>query len=77
MEGLNQFNGANLTLNSDVGQDTFGKVTQHNKHNSQEVSPFPAGDHKATRNRHDITTHQHKALLTKPIQKVAPPWNGQ
>ena len=41
-------------LNSDVDQDTFEEVT---KHNSQEVSPFPAGDHKATRNRHESTTH--------------------
>ena len=49
MEGLNQFYGANLTLNSDVDQDTFGKVTKHNTHDSQEVSPFPAGDHKATK----------------------------
>ena len=53
--------GANLALNSDVDQDTFGTVEKHNKHDSQEVSPFPAGDHKATRNRHDRTTHQHEA----------------
>ena len=46
LEGLNQFHGANLTLNSDMDQDTFGKVTKHNTHDSQEVSPFPAGDHK-------------------------------
>ena len=57
LEGLNQFHGANLTLNSDEDQDTFGKVTKHSKHDSQVVSPFPAGDHKATRNRYDITTH--------------------
>ena len=44
--GLNQFHGANLIFNSDVDQNTFGKVTKHNKHDSQEVSPFPAGDHK-------------------------------
>ena len=61
LEGLNQFHCANLPLNSDMGQDTFGKVTKHNKHDSQEVSPFPAGDHKATRNRHDSKTHQHEA----------------
>ena len=47
----------NLALNSDVDQDTFGTVEKHNIHDSQEVSPFPAGDHKATRNRHDSTTH--------------------
>ena len=27
LEGLNEFHGANLTLDSDVDQDTFGKVT--------------------------------------------------
>ena len=56
LESLNQFHGANLALSSDVDQDTFGKVTKHKKHkihDSQEVSPFPAGDHKALRNRHD------------------------
>ena len=57
LKGLNHFHGANLTLDSYVDQDTFGKVTKHNTHNSQEVRPFPAGDHKATKNRHDITTH--------------------
>ena len=35
LEGLNQFHGANLTLNSDVDQDIFGKVTKHNKRDSQ------------------------------------------
>ena len=37
---LNQFDGANLAFNSDVDQDTFEKVTKHNKNDSQEVSPF-------------------------------------
>ena len=55
--GLSQFHVANLALNTDVDQDTFGKVTKHNKHDSREVSPFPAGDLKATQNRHDSTTH--------------------
>ena len=60
LEGLNQFHGANLALNSDENQDTFGKVTKHKKTQhtrQQEVSPFPAGDHKAARNRHDSTTY--------------------
>ena len=55
------FYGANLTLDSFVDQDTFGNATKHNTHDSQEVSPFPAGDHKATKNRHNIwNTHQHE-----------------
>ena len=57
LEGLNQFHDSNLINDSDVDQDTFGKETKHNKHHSKEVSPFPAGDHKATKNRHGITTH--------------------
>ena len=57
LEGLNQFHGANLTLDSDVDQDTFGKVPKHNTHESQEVSPFLAGKLKA---RHS-NTHQHEA----------------
>ena len=43
LEGLNQFHGANLSINSDADQDTFWKVTKHNKHNNQEVSTFPKG----------------------------------
>ena len=59
---LNQFYGAHLAPNSDVDQDTFWKVTKHNKHYSQEVSPFPAGDQKAAKNRHHSKTHtKHEA----------------
>ena len=86
LEGFIQFHGANLAINSDVYQDTLGKVTKHNitiakrsalvhqvttglqgtdttgQHTqdhtnliqeSQEVSPFPAGDHKATISRQE------------------------
>ena len=39
----------------------------------QEVSPFPAGDHKAAMNRQEsMTNTKHKGST-----KVAPPWNGQ
>ena len=54
LEGLNQFYGANLAFNFNVNQDVFGKVIKHNTHDNQGASPFPAGDHKATRNRQDI-----------------------
>ena len=63
MEDLNQFHGGYLALNSNVDQDTFGKVTKHNKHDSQEVSTFPAGDQKATRNGHDITCTTHTTQI--------------
>ena len=33
------------------------KHTEDTTNESQEVSPFPAGDHKATRNRPDSTIH--------------------
>ena len=33
------------------------KLTEDTTNESQEVSPFPAGDHKATRNRHLSKTH--------------------
>ena len=69
LEGLNQFHGANLALNSDVDQDKFGKVTKQNKHDRQEVSSFPAGHHKATRNRHDSTTHTNRTHSEKSIHK--------
>ena len=45
---LYQFHGANLALSSNVDYDTFGKMTKHNKHDSQEVCPFLAGDNEAT-----------------------------
>ena len=38
LEGLNQFHGANLILDSDVDKGTFGKSTKHNTHDSQEAN---------------------------------------
>ena len=41
----------------------MGKGQKHKKHNTQkspEVSPFPAGDHTAARNRHD----RHETQMT-------------
>ena len=61
----------------------IGKWRKHKKHNtqeSQEVSPFPAGDHKATRNRQYSITKiikNHKYIKTIHNFKEAPPWNGQ
>ena len=45
---------------------------------SQEASPFPAGDHKAVMNRQDSIIKRnviHK--LQNGSTKEAPPWNGQ
>ena len=64
---LKQLHGANLTLDSDEDQDTFGKVTKHNTHDSEEVSFFPTDGYKE-QTRH-YNAHQHEALLTKTIHK--------
>ena len=56
-------------------QDTNGKVTNSQldtTNESQEVSPFPAGDHKAHINRRKYKTEKHKRST-----KEVPPSNGQ
>ena len=62
-------------------QDTNGKVInlQLDKRNeSQEVSPFPAGEHKAHINRHVQRHCKHKTEQKhKRSTKEVPPWNGQ
>ena len=62
-------------------QDTNGKVTNSQldtTNESQEVSPFPAGDHKANINRcmykGIANTRQKKH---KRSTKEVPPWNGR
>ena len=51
----------------------YGKVTKNtNKHHtqeSQEVSPFPASDHKAARNTQDSKTKINKNTNNKSIHK--------
>ena len=61
-------------------QDTNGKVTNSQldtTNESQEVSPFPAGDHKAHINRHVQRYSKHKTEKTLKIHKEVPPWKGQ
>ena len=62
-------------------QDTNGKVTNSQldtTDESQEVSPFPAGDHKAHINRHAQRHSKHKTEQKhKRSTKEVPPWNGQ
>ena len=48
-------------------QDTFEKVTNAQldiTNECQEVSPFPAGDHKASINRHTRQHNKHKTEIT-------------
>ena len=61
-------------------QDTNGKVTnsQNTTNESQEVSPFPAGDHKAQIERRAQRHSKHKTEQKhKRSTKEVPPWNGQ
>ena len=62
-------------------QDTNGKVTNSQldaTNESQEVSPFAAGDHKAHLNRRAQRHSKHKTEKNiKYPQKEVPPWNGQ
>ena len=64
-----------------LAQDTNGKVTNSQSdttNESQEVSPFPAGDHKAHINRRAQRHSKHKIEQTHKIStKEVPPWNGQ
>ena len=62
-------------------QDTNGKVTNSQldtTNESQEVSPFPVGDHKAHINRRAPRLSKHKTEQKhKRSSKEVPPWNGQ
>ena len=65
----------------DLTQNTNGKVTNSQldtTNESQEVSPFPAGDHKAHINRRYQRHSKHKTEQKhKRSTKEVPPWNGQ
>ena len=53
-------------------QDTNGKMTNsqlYTTNESQEVSPFPAGDHKAHINRRALRHSKHKTEKTLKIHK--------
>ena len=62
-------------------QDTNGKVTKSQldtTNESQEVSPFPAVDHKAQINRRAQRHSKHKTEQKhKRSTKEVPPWNRQ
>ena len=54
------------------------KLTVDTTNESQEVSLFPAGDHKAHLNRRAQRHSKHKTELKhKRSTKEVPPWNGQ
>ena len=62
-------------------QDTNGKVINSQldtTNESQEASPFPAGDHKAHINRRAQRHSKHKTEQKhERSTKEVPPWNGQ
>ena len=54
------------------------KLTVDTTNESQEVSPFPAGDHKAHINRRAQRHSKHKTEQKhKRSTKEVPPWKGQ
>ena len=54
------------------------KLTEDTTNESQEVSPFPAGDQKAHINRRAQNIAKHKTEQKhKRSTKEVPPWNGQ
>ena len=54
------------------------RLTADTTNESQEVSPFPAGDHKAHINRRAQRHSKHKIEQKhKRSTKEVPPWNGQ
>ena len=61
-------------------QYTNGKVTNSQldtTNKSQEVSPFPTGDHKAHINRRAQRQSKYTTEKTKRSKKEVPPWNDQ
>ena len=61
-------------------QNNNMKVTNsqlYTTNESQEVSPFPAGDYKAQINRRTQRQSKHKPEKYKRFRKEIPPWNGQ
>ena len=63
-----------------LAQDTNGKKTiseLYTTNESQEVSPFPTGDHKAQINRRAQRNNKHKTEKKhKRSTKEVPPWNS-
>ena len=60
-------------------QDTNGKVTNSQldiANEIQEVSHFPAGDHKASIDSLARKHNKHKTEITRMIRKKASPWNS-
>ena len=64
---MNLYNQAPL-----LTKDTNGKLTTSHldiRNERQEVSPFPAGDHKASINRRTLKHNTHKTEITLMIHK--------
>ena len=55
----------------------MGKSQIDTTNESQEVSPSPAGDHKANLNRRAQRHSKHKTEIHKQSTKDVQPWNGQ
>ena len=53
------------------------KNTKKKTNKSQEVSPFPADDHKVAMNRRESMRNTKHKKNPQMILKKVPPWNGQ
>ena len=62
---------SNTTLDQDTTWKSHKNTRKHHIQESQEVSLFPAGDHR----QDNMTNTKHKQQ--KGSTKEAPPWNGQ
>ena len=59
-----------LSVMMAYGKDTKTYQINHIQE-SQEISPFPAGDYTTTTNRQDSTTDEHETQITKRIHKIS------
>ena len=57
-----------LHLTQDTTGESEKNTRKHHKQESQEVSPFPADDHKAAMNRQE--SMKHETLLTKRMHGI-------
>ena len=68
---MNRYN----QLTRDTIKESYKNTRKQHKQENQEVSPFPADDHKEQTIQHSKDKQETKRNHKKPQE--APPWNGQ
>ena len=61
---------SNTTPDQDTIPESDKNTRKHHIQENQEVSPFPAGDHKVARNRQDSMTDKYETHKAKKIHKT-------